>query len=65
MLCFLNILQSIKAAFLELEKAMFTGLTPVPMFHVITPGPFTHSKQSMDFHAKCNLKVTWEKKWVW
>ena len=34
-----NILRSIKAAFLELEKAMFTGATLVPMFIIITPGP--------------------------
>ena len=33
-----NILRSIKAAFLELEKAMFTGATLVPMFTTITPG---------------------------
>ena len=58
---FCNILCSIKAALLKLEKAMFTGATPVPMFTIITPGPFTHSKQWKAFHAKCNLKVNCEK----
>ena len=62
---FCKILRSIKAALLELEKAMFTGATPVPMFTIITPGPYTHSKQSKAFHAKCTLKVNCEKKWVW
>ena len=28
---------------------MFTGATPVPMFAIITPGPYTHSKQSNTF----------------
>ena len=58
---FCNILRSIEAALLELEKAMFTGPTPVPMFTIITPGPFTHSKKSEAIHAKCNLKVNCEK----
>ena len=58
---FRNILRSIKAALLELEKAMFTGANPVPMFTIITPGPYTHSKQSKAFHAKCNWKVNCEK----
>ena len=57
-------LRSIKAALLELEKAMFTGATPVPMFTISTPGPYTDSKQSKAFHAKCNLNVNFEKKWV-
>ena len=57
-----NILRSIKAAFLELEKAIFTGATLVPMFTIITPGPYTHSKQPKTFHAKCNLKVNCENK---
>ena len=55
---------SIKAAFLEIEKAMFTRATLVPMFTIITPGPYTHSKQSKAFYAKCELKVNYEKKWV-
>ena len=59
-----NILRSIKAAFLELEKAMFTGATLVPTFTIITPGPYTHRKQSNAFHAKSNLKVNCEKNWV-
>ena len=59
---FCNILWSIKAALLELEKAMFTGATPVPMFTIITPGTYTHSKQSKPFHAQCNLMVNCEKK---
>ena len=57
-----NILRSIKTALLHLEKAMFTGASPVPMFAIITPGPYTHSKQSKAFHAKCNLEVKCEKK---
>ena len=60
-----NILRSIRAAFLELEKALFTGATLVPMFTIIIPGPYTHSKQAKTFHAKCNLKVNCEEKWVW
>ena len=60
MLC--NILRSIKAALLELEKAMFTGATPVLMFTIITPGPYTHSKKSKAFHAQGKLKVICEKK---
>ena len=52
-----NILRSIEAAFLELEKAMFTGAIFVPIFTIITLGPYTHFKQSETFHAKCNLKV--------
>ena len=61
---FCNILNSIEAAFLELEKAMFTGATPVPIFTIITLGPYTHSKQSTAFHAKCNLKINCGKKWI-
>ena len=60
-----NTLRSIKAAFLELEKAMFTGATLVPMFTIITPGPNTHSKQSTTFYARDNLMVNCEKKWAW
>ena len=60
-----NILRSIKAAFLELEIAMFTGATLVPMFTIITPGPYTHSKHPKTFHAKCNLKVKSGENWVW
>ena len=64
-----NNLRSIKVAFLELEKAMYTVATPVPMFTIITPGRYTHSKQSKIFHAKFNLKVNCEKKcataWLW
>ena len=59
-----NILRSVKAAFLELEKAMFTGASLVPMFTIVTPGPYTHSKQSKTFLAKCNLKLICEKKRV-
>ena len=36
-----NILRSSKAAFLELEKAMINGATPVPMFTIITPAPYS------------------------
>ena len=62
-----NVLQHftfVKAALLEPEKTMFTGAIPVPRFAIVTPGPHTHSKQSKTFHAKCNLKVNCEKKWV-
>ena len=55
-----NILRSIEAAFLELEKAMFTGAIFVPMFTIITFGPYTHFQQSETFHAKCYLKVNCE-----
>ena len=41
---------------------MFTGAIFVPMFTFITLGPFTPSKQSETFHAKCNLKVNYENK---
>ena len=57
-----NILRSIKAAFFELEKAMFTRATFVPMFTIITPGPYTHSKQSKAIDGECNLKVNCAKK---
>ena len=60
-----NTLHSIKAAFLEPEKAMFTGAILVPMFITIAPCPYTHSKQSKAVHAKWILKVNCEKKWVW
>ena len=63
MLCKATFYVQLKA-FLELEKPMFTGASPVPMFAIITPGPYTHSKQSKAFHAKCNLEVKCEKKWV-
>ena len=58
-----NILRSIKPAFLELEQTMYTGATLIPMFTIIIPGPYSHSKQSKTFHAKCNLKVNCEEKW--
>ena len=51
-----------RAAFLELEKALFTGAIFVPMFTIIALGPYTHSKQSETFHAKSNLKVNCENK---
>ena len=56
-----NKLRSIKIAFFELEKAMYTVATPVPMFTIITPGRYTHSKQSENFHVKFNLKMNCEK----
>ena len=59
-----NTLHSIKAAFLELKKAMIAGAILVQMFTIITPGPYTDSKQSKAIHAKCILKVNCEKKWV-
>ena len=59
-----NILRSIEAAFLELEKAVLTGAALVPMFTIITLGPYTHSKQTKAVHGKCNLKVNCEKKRV-
>ena len=57
-----NNICSIKVAFLELEKAMYTVATPVPMFTIIIPGRYTHSKPSNIFHAKFNLQVNCEKK---
>ena len=57
-----NILRSFKAAFFELGKAMFTGSTLPPLFTIITPGPYTHSKQSKAIHAKRNLEVKCAKK---
>ena len=63
MLCIATLtLRSIKAAFLEPEKALFTGAILVPMFTITTPGPYTHSKQPKAFHANCNLKVNCDKK---
>ena len=41
-----NILRSMRAAFHEPEKAMFTVATAVRMLRIISPGPQTHSKQS-------------------
>ena len=60
-----NNLRSIEAASFGLENAMFTGATLFPMFTIISPGPYTHSKQSKAIHGKCNLKVNGEKIWVW
>ena len=52
-----NILRSIKAAFLEVEKAMFTVVSLVPMFAIITPVSYTRRKISNSFYARCNFKV--------
>ena len=41
---------------------MFTVTTLVPMCTIISPGPYTQSKQSKSFHGKCNLKVNCDKK---
>ena len=41
---------------------MFTGAISVPMFTIITLGPYTHNKQSDTFLAKCNLKKICENK---
>ena len=41
---------------------MFTSATFVPMFTIITLEPYTPSKQSEKFHAKCSLKVNCENK---
>ncbi len=57
-----NNIRSIKVAFLELEKAMYTVATLVPTFTIITPGRYTQSKSSKLFHAELNLKVNCEKK---
>ena len=59
---FCNISRSNEATLLELEKAMFTGATPVYHHH---SRPYTQSKQSKTFHAKFNVKINCEKKWVW
>ena len=56
-----NTLLSITTAFLELEKAMCTVATLLPMLTIITPGPYTHSKQRKTFDSKSNLKVNCEK----
>ena len=60
-----NIINSIEATFLELERAKFTGATLVPMFTNVTLDLYTQNKQSKTFHAKCNLKLNNAKKWVW
>ena len=57
-----NNLRSGNVAFLELEKALYTVATPVQMLTIITPGRYTHSKQSKIFHAKFILKVNCDKK---
>ena len=59
-----NVLRSIKDAFFELGKAMFTDATHVPMFTIITPGPYTHSKQSKASHTNFILNVNCDEKWV-
>ena len=41
---------------------MFTDAILVPMFTIITLGPYTQSKQVQTFHSECNLKVFCEKK---
>ena len=56
-----NTLVSITTAFLELEKAICTVATLLPMFTMITPGPHSHSKHSKTRHTKSNLKVNCEK----
>ena len=60
-----NIFRSIKAAIFELEEAIFTAATVVPMFTIITRGPYIHSKQSKAIHCKCKSKVNCERNWVW
>ena len=62
---YFSILRSNKAEFIDVEKAMFTVATVVPMFTIITPGPLTCSKKPNTFHAKCNLKVYRKKKCLW
>ena len=57
-----NLVLSIKATFLEVEKTLFTVATVVPLLIIITPGTYTRSKQSKTFHANCNLMVKCEKK---
>ena len=41
---------------------MFIGAFFVPMFTIITLGPYTHTKQSETFLAKSNLKKNCENK---
>ena len=60
-----NTLRSIKDAFFELEIAIFTDATLVPIFTIITPCPYAQSKQSKAIHAKCILNLDCEKMWVW
>ena len=57
-----NTFRSIKAAFLELEKTMFTIATLVPMVTIITPGPLTRSEQSMTFKDSENRESKSEEK---
>ena len=57
-----SILLSFKTAFIEVEKTMFTVATLVLLFIINNPGPYTCSKKSKTFHAKCNLIVNYEKK---
>ena len=64
MLCIATFCVQLKPHFSNYQKAMFAGATLVPMFTIITSSPYTHSKQSNTFHAKCNLKVNREEKWV-
>ena len=52
-----HIFHSFKAALVEVEKTMFTIGNLVPIFEIITPGPYTRSKQSRTFHAKCSVFV--------
>ena len=59
-----NILRSIKAAFRGLEKSNVHRRNSCSDVYYITPSPYTHSKQPKAFHAKCNLKVNCEEKWV-
>ena len=50
-----------RAAFLELEKNLFTDATSVRMLTIITPGRLTHSKQS-DISCEMYLEgILWEK----
>ena len=50
-----NILRSIKAAFLQLEKVMITVATLVPMFTIVILGPYTYKNGQRHFM----LNVTW------
>ena len=57
-----NILPSIKAAILQVEKTLSTVATLVLMFTIRTSCPSIWIKQLNQFHAKCNLKVNYERK---
>ena len=51
-----------KTHFFKWKKAILPIAAIVPIFTIITPGPYTRSKQSKMFLPKGSLKVTCEKR---